>query len=401
MLSRKFLINRSDSLISDTVKRTKSLNILSLLQVVGHPRDSKRIDMLKSAGFNISALAFHRDYHEGRMPNCSVKSLGRIENGKYLKRAFKILFALPKIRRIAKKYDVIYASGQDMAAMAKIATAGLKIPIVLEVGDIVDMQLSQNFLGYIVRKVEAILVNSYQLLIVISPGFLEDYYRKRLSVKIPALVLENKLESSTVNYNFPEVQQKLFGLPFIDRPLKIGYFGLLRDEWSWNVLRMLVETYPNRYQVLFAGKQIVPANLLDEVKFRSGMEYFGEYESPKDLKELYESVDMIWACYAPIGENDWNLKWGRPNRFFESCFFKRPVFARYGAHFNNDVEKYKIGKTINKAELEDVIDEVNSITLDQLTGWKNNIEQLSEQVYLYGRESLSLATEISNLRRNK
>lgn len=41
--------------------------------------------MLQESGFAVEAVAFERDYHSGRLPTCRVESLGRIENGKYLK----------------------------------------------------------------------------------------------------------------------------------------------------------------------------------------------------------------------------------------------------------------------------------------------------------------------------
>ncbi len=58
----------------------ENINILSVLPLLGHPRDSKRIAMLQQAGFNVEAVAFERDYHTGRMPDCPVESLGKIPN---------------------------------------------------------------------------------------------------------------------------------------------------------------------------------------------------------------------------------------------------------------------------------------------------------------------------------
>ena len=96
-------------------------NILFLLQIIGHPRDSKRIKMLQNEGFYVSGLAFERPYHKGRMPTCNLKSLGRIENKKYVFRLIKFIKSIPKIRTSIKQNDFVYTSGQDMAFLAFVS----------------------------------------------------------------------------------------------------------------------------------------------------------------------------------------------------------------------------------------------------------------------------------------
>lgn len=370
----------------------KTLKVLSALQVLGHPRDSKRISMLKEAGFDVSVAAFERSYHSGRLPDTSVVKLGRIENRNYIKRIWKILKAIPILRREIRKNDVVYASGQDMAAMAFIAGMGFSKPIVLEVGDIVDMQLVKNWLGSIVRSVEKFFVNQYKLIVVISPGFLEGYYYGWLKVRTPGLVIENKLESSIVS-----IQETKSYTPFRDGPLRIGYFGLLRDQWSFDVLSKLAQEMPEKYSIVFAGMLVNPPDLDQKIKGSANMRYFGEYKSPSDLPTLYNQVDMVWACYPVIGENDWNLKWGRPNRFFESCFYKKPTFCRLGAHFANDVDKLNIGKVITTYKLDEVIDEIESVNLELYQEWQRNIGDLPKSVFMYDSETQQLASAIKRI----
>nr|WP_294995071.1 hypothetical protein [uncultured Sediminibacterium sp.] len=374
------------------------IKVLNLLQVVGHPRDSKRITGLLESGFSVSAMSFEREYHSGRLPDCPLEILDKIENGKYMARFFKIIKALPKLRKKMRHANVVYASGQDMAAMAYLAGLGLSKPIIMEVGDIVDLQLSNSLFSKIVRKVEKFLVNRYKLLVVISPGFLEDYYHKWLKVRTPGMVLENKLELSfsekmkdrpLKNLNTKDI--------FQSRPLRIGYFGLLRDEWSWKVLEKLALEHPKEYEVFFAGMPINPKDIVQRIAQVDNMKYLGEYKSPDDLPDLYGEVDMVWACYPRIGENDWNLKWGRPNRFYESCFFGKPTFARKGAHFATDVERLQIGKAIDTHELSDVVAQVRTIKVDDLTLWQKNLETLSPAFYLYLNETEQLAERIKGL----
>lgn len=373
-----------------------SKNILTLLQVLGHPRDSKRISMLKEKGFTVNVAAFERSYHTGRMPDSSIVRLGYLDNRKYFSRILKFIRAIPVLRRQIKLHDLIYASGQDMAAMALIAGWGLKKPIVLEVGDIVDIQLSERFVGKMVRWIEKLFVDRYNLLVVISPGFSDDYYKTWLKTNTPSIVIENKVEK---HFAEPKISGERYR-PFIDGPLRIGYFGILRDRWSFEVLSSLAIRHPDKYQILFAGLQWNPTDLEVQIAKYPNMKYFGEYKSPSDLPNIYESVDMVWACYSVIGKNDWNLKWGRPNRFFEGCYFKKPTFAREGAHFAKDVKKHQIGKVIHKYNVDEVIDEIRSIQLEDFMRWQDNLIALPERNYLYTTESEELATEILRIIRS-
>ncbi len=121
--------------------------VLNVLPVIGHPRDSKRITMLQSAELEVRAIAFERNYFGGRPPSCAVSSMGTVSNGKYMKRMFQMVLALPKLRRAILESQVVYASGVDMAAMSLLAGAWLGRPIIVEVGDIREIQIKQGCLG--------------------------------------------------------------------------------------------------------------------------------------------------------------------------------------------------------------------------------------------------------------
>lgn len=373
--------------------------VLSLLQVIGHPRDSKRIDMLLEAGFEVEAGAFERDYHSGRLPACQVTKLGFLENRKYLKRFFKLLKALWIIRPLIKRNDLVYASGQDMGFIAFIAGLGLGKPIVMEVGDIVHLQLKPGWMGNVIRRLDRMFVNRCAMLVVISPGFKDVYYRNWLKYKKTILVIENKLDDAILQYSSkPAVSNnELQGDVFTQRPFRIGYFGLLRDAWSLEVLTSLCAMYPGKYEVIMAGKRFISDAAFNEITAQPGITYLGEYKSPNDLSGLYNRIDMVWACYAFIGENDWNLKWGRPNRYFESCFFGKPCFARKGAHFADEVQEYQIGKVISETDIRKTIDEILAITAADLQKWQQNLRNLPEEKYIYKHEISWLKSELAKL----
>lgn len=375
------------------------MNILSALPLVGHPRDSKRITMLKQAGYNIEAVAFSRPYHSGRLPDCRVESLGDIESGRYASRLLSMVAVLPRVRRAIRRNDLVYASGADMALLAIVAGIGLRQPIVLEVGDIREVQLAPGFAGRLVRWLDKRLVGNCALLVVTAPKFLDTYYRRWLGSEVPAVVIENKLEPEFVDQIARRAQITTdYGSEDSKKaPLIIGYFGGLRCEWSWSVLRDLAIAKPDDVHIILAGYPMNPRDLPNKVLEYNNIEYLGEYRSPQDLPSLYGQVDLVWACYQPIGPNDWNLRWARPNRFYESCLFGKPLVSRAGSCDAAEVERLNIGLVVNEERVDKVVEQVSGITSEELDIWTKNVGALPPSIYVYTTEGEELARKISEI----
>jgi succinoglycan biosynthesis protein ExoL len=370
------------------------MKILTLLPLIGHPRNSKRISMLINEGFEVEVGSFIRDYHKGRIPKCEITELGKIQHGQYFKRFLLILLSIHKVRKLISRNDVIYCSGMDMAFLAVLSNFGYNKPIIQEIGDIREAQVSENIKGRIIRVIDKFILKKCAILVTTTQSFYEEYYKKRLRTKIINIVIENKLE----NQQFGTVKQSNKNLEF---PIKIGYFGLLRDEWSLKVLYFLIKTYPSKFKLLLAGIPFDKTEqLLSDLKLLDGVDYFGSYNSPNDLPTLYNSVDMVWSCYPPIRDEDWNLKWARPNRFYESCYFQKPTFTREGCQDSFDVKKFNIGKIIKGEEINDVVNEILAIKLGEVIKWSSNMRKLPPSIYTYTKESVVLKNEILKIGSN-
>ncbi|TRZ81748.1 MAG: hypothetical protein D4R92_01920 [Actinobacteria bacterium] len=373
------------------------MKVVSLLRVLGQPRDSKRISMLQEAGFTVEVGAFQRDYHSGRMPNCPVQSLGKIAHGHYLRRIGKIFAALPTLRHLIRESDLVYASGTDMAFAAIIAGFGLGKPIVLEVGDIRKVQVSSGVSGYVTRVLDRFIVNSCKLLVVTASGFVDGYYRKWLNSKTPTFVLENKLEEKSMSLLEQSDQAPLVSDPSLEKPLRIGYFGLLRSDWSWRVLEALAMAHPDDVKIVVAGFPMSQMDLPARAAKISNMEFRGEYQSPKDLPALYKSVDLVWACYPDPDEHDPNWLWAqsvcRSNRFYESCFFQRPIITIVGSGDAVEVERNGLGLLIRDQGTDAMIAAITGVSKQDLATWRRNFSLLPRSVYMY-------VSEVDDLKRN-
>ena len=377
---------------------TSSLHILTVLPVLGQPRDSKRIDMLVSLGFDVSVAAFNRAYHSGRVPSRPTQIIGTISHGKYLQRIGRLITALPKLRRAMRGRDIVYASSPDMALLAMIAGVFMGKKFILEVGDVREIQTAEGLKGRLVRIVDRVLTNRCSLLVVTAVGFLDNYYRNWLRSDVPAIVVENKIEASLTSARPEAVRGSLpQGRPFIDRPLRIGYFGLLRCQWTWDVLKAFALKHPKDVEIVMAGYPMEPADIAEQAKSIPNVIYSGEYKSPNDLPRLYGAVDLVWACYKFIGPRDWNLKWARPNRFYESCYFGRPLISRLGSSDSKEVDRLKIGFNIRTHEISEVVAELDSITAEMVEQWRSNSISLPNNLFMYTDEAEKLKSHIEYL----
>jgi succinoglycan biosynthesis protein ExoL len=362
------------------------IRILSVLPVLGQPRHSKRISMLMDLGFKVEVVAFERDYLKGRLPNCKIKTLGKITHGQYMIRIFNLIKILPILREEIKKNDVVYAYNSDMAYICIIANWWLNKPIVIEVGDIREILASKTIKGRLMRLVDAFFIKKCKLLVATADGFVNEFYTKWLKVSIPSIILENKLES-------PCDEDKLIKKQ-VDSRITIGYFGLLRCDWSWNVLKQLAEINSDKFKIVIAGYPIKPYSLPEKSKEISNIEFLGQYKSPDDLASLYGSVDIVWACYPFPKDDEWNWKWARTNRFYESICYKKPMISLDGSGDAQVVIDKEIGILVPREEVKKVVRILNKVTKKQITHWTSNVKSLPENIYLFTTEERELKRAI-------
>lgn len=356
------------------------------MPVVSQVRYRKRIHALSRLGVQPTTLAFERPYFPGE-PEGGYISLGWLEHGSYAQRFLPFAKALPQIRAQAREADVIYAFGLDMLMLAWLATRGLTrhVKLMYEVGDIRDALLGKGVRARALRSIETFLVRQIDRLIVTSRAYMEHYYQGMLGLsKVPIQVIENKLEEDS-------------GLPALqvaapdDKIIRIGYFGLLRCLRSWNILRELSEQANGRVRVYMRGYPMVFENLAELVKDYQYIEYGGTYIAPQELPDLYSQVDLVWASgpygnAQPVG----NWRWARANRFYEACYFKKPMLCQQGTEDGRVVEEFDLGLTLDLGDIEGTVQRLRDISFAELAHWTANQQALPCEVYTYTDEHRKL-----------
>jgi len=362
------------------------MEILFLLPVLSEARCHKRIRELKKFGVSPKILAFERYYFKGKTITDWNQSLGTLQHGKYYKRLIPLLKSIFKIRSVVKVTNVVYAFGLDMLLLGWVATFGLRKPIKLiyEVADIHFMLTRGGVTSRFLQWLERFLLKRISLLVVTSDTYVTGYYQNILGVKdLRYTVIENKIEDiKSIKQKDSNLQRASF-LPDI---LRIGYFGVLRCRRTWHILKKIAEDGEGRVQIYIRGIPIGLENFEREAKETPNMEYGGPYVSPDDLPGIYEQVDLIWACYTYQGSKIGNWCWARTNRFYESCFMKKPMLTQLGSEDGRVVEKLDLGMCVDLGVVEKTVTQVLNITKGDLDRWQENLAKLPEEVYMYTNE---------------
>lgn len=368
--------------------------ILCFLPVIGDTKDAKRVEVIKKGGLETELIAFERESFKSRIPqNQSIIKLSKIEDGRYLHRAGKMISSFFKLRRHIKNADIIYCMSPDLGIFAFAAALGLKKSIVIDVADIRKIQIADTFVSKILRSIEKFVVSRTKLLVVTSYAFITDYYEGRLNARInDYLVLENKVDYLPLLHknNIPE-----------NNKIRIGYFGYIRDDWTIELLKSLALRDDDRFSILIAGVDNLSENKLEDLKDLKNFDYYGPFKSPDDLLDLYSQIDCMAIFYPePTSDSSWFAakKICRSNRFYESCFFKKPILTFSFNEDGKEVDKYQIGYTLDSYNLQKNVEILNQkLTKKKLSEWVANLKELDPKVYTLQNEHEILKNKLNNL----
>ncbi len=281
------------------------------------PAVARRVRMLVAGGADPVVLGFRRS--EVAPPTVAGRpaiDLGRTYDARLGQRArmtVRAALSAPRLRARLAGCEVIVARTLEMLAVA--AACRLGAPLVYECLDIHRVMLGEGIKSRALRAIERRLMDRASLLVVSSPAFLEHYFRPRQHLRLPAMLLENKvleLEGAPARRAPP--------LP--GPPWRIGWLGAIRCRRSLEILADLAQRRPDLVEVAIHGRpaRSEVGDLESRIAGLGNVRFGGAY-GPADLSRLYGDVHFSWAIdFMEAGQNsDWLL----PNRIYES--------GRYGA----------------------------------------------------------------------
>ncbi len=369
------------------------MKIVFLLPDISSRYCLKRVYLLESLGIQTEVLGFSRGYFSEEKFHGETDSLGQLSEGHYFNRIFRFIYSLPKVRKVTKTADVLYAFGQDLLGLGIIAMVltNKKLKIVCEIADIQPALTCRGLYSRILRFVERILLKKVDLLVVTSEAFVTGYFQDIQGItEMPYQVIENKVdEESLISSKVIEVNDRYSDV------LRIGYFGLLRCRRSWEILRLAALKGGGRISIYLRG--VIPwDDMRIEMQNCLNVVYDGTYVSPDELSEIYGQTDMVWACFPYEGQKMGNWSWARTNRFYEACYFKKAMFVQKGTEDSRVVENLRFGVSLDLKDIEMCVEQILKIDPLELTQWKKNLEQLPKNIYTYSNEHVELISKLSH-----
>lgn len=359
------------------------MKTLFLLSHTPIPRFLKRIHVAKKQG-NTKVIYWDRLLQNDikfTLPNeveCESIKL-KAPQGKPLKRSLLLMyFSILSIIRIAKyKPDNIHVGNFDMlfiACMYKIFL-NKNLNIIYEIGDLPELVFKKNLIAKLFIKLEKKLLKQVNSVILTSPYFLHEYYKKiteeRKCYFIPNVPFKNILTNTLKNKSKSKKEH-------LNSKLKIGFIGSIRYETQ---IKMLIDIIRDKNNIEFiisgTGKNI--KNIKDYSSENKNVIFTGAYNY-NEINRLYGNIDLVYSVYDT---NKKNVKVALPNRLYEAIVFEKPLIVSKNTELANFVKSNGIGYAVSdtkKEDLEELILDISKSN-NQLLEKSRNCKKIKQEYF--------------------
>jgi succinoglycan biosynthesis protein ExoA len=361
------------------------VHILYLTHDLSDPTTSKRVRMLKAGGATVTVAGFTREAAASAIAESETLSLGQSYNGRFAQRIALVLrnMVLANRHRDAfAKADIIIARNLETLAIAVRgrAISGKPTLVVYEVLDIHRLLLRADVVGHALRTLEGWLTKRASLLITSSPAFVSHYFETTSQVKLPHLLLENKVLDTDNNLT-PHHEPKRNGPPW-----RIGWFGAIRCRKSLDILCAVADANPDLLEVIIRGR-ISHDQFEDfdaKVLRSKNVSFLGPYRNPDALADIYQDVHFSWAI--DMFEEGQNSTWLLPNRIYEGSLFGAVPLAAEGVETSAFITHLGIGRTLSEPKAEALTGFLRSLTRDTYRTMHHAVTQVKRQNFSMNAE---------------
>ncbi len=372
--------------------------ILYLVHDLSDPAVFKRVNMLKDGGAEISIAGFRRvEEPIYNLAGCKTINLGQTYNAGFLQRLLSVvreIIFLKKYQSVFSDNDIIIARNLEMLAIGvrvKKIFNGKQI-LVYESLDIHRLLLNKGIIGKIFRKLEGHLTKKASALITSSPAFISEYFDRISEVKLPTILIENKVYNPALVNNISDT----INIP--KKPWKIGWFGAIRCRKSLDILTQLVKQSNGNIEVIIRGRPSLDQfdDFYKSTSSISGLKFLGEYKNPDDLAAIYSEVHFTWAI--DMFEEGLNSSWLLPNRIYEGCLYGSVPVAISNVETGRFINNLKIGAKILDVNSEFLVNFFSALTEEKYREMKIAVQNISKERWIYStNDCRNFVTQLSSL----
>jgi hypothetical protein len=131
--------------------------------------------------------------------------------------------------------------------------------------------------------------------------------------------------------------------------------------------------------------------LKDEILSSGYAEYGGTYVYPEDLNDLYGKVDLVWTA---IYHAKSNIMWSRTHRFYQACYYKKPMITQINTPDADQNHLHNIGFSIDLVNKQEAIKRILNVNFSDISDWKTNMKNVPQEVYLLRDEYKQLLDKL-------
>ncbi|MTH64464.1 glycosyltransferase [Paracoccus shanxieyensis] len=319
----------------------------------------RRIRALRALGCEVTSFCQRREGSPDFSPEWQNIDLGLVKHQDIKGRALGLGGAVRRAMsqwRVLADAQLIIARNLDLAMIALTARrlAALRAgraaaPLVYECLDIHDLMTASGRKGRIMRLAERRVLANAALLVVSSPGFVENYFAPMQGYRGPVALVENKLwlgldpAAAPARPAMPDPKPD-------DAPITLGLVGSIRCQASADLLFRTLDLMGDRLRLRFSGALHDHAltNFRDELAKRPNAEWTGPYRYPDGLAQAYAGCDLVWA--QDMWQRGTNSDWLLPNRIYEASWCGCPQIGLSDTQTGRRIAQDGLGFTIPRPD---------------------------------------------------
>lgn len=344
-------------------------------------RNHIHVNLWKDLGHTADVAAFCRT-NESDIYHVDV-ALGKVTHGRYFMRIPAYVLAAIKLIRILRSYDNAIVYTLDNFYLLKISEilSFRKVYTVLFILDIRDVLLKRGKIGGLYRQLFKQALRASDVVAVSSKNFIEDFARIYLKENVPNWIeIENKISPKIVS------KPSIYSRGLVKEPITIGYFGIIRCSRSIEVLYALMRSAPDKFRLILYGSLLGVESSVQGLLALPNTEFRGAYHGVNDLERVYQSCDMVWACYPFSSQKSGNFLWARTNRYYESFYFRKPMVVSRDTQDALNVYRFGIGIELDLRDVDNAVRSLLAIDAALVNSWISAYEKLPREMVIYNDE---------------
>ncbi len=334
----------------------------------------RRIRSLIALGCEVTSFCQRREGGADFTPEWQNIDLGLVRHndirGRALGAGAAVRRAMRGWRQLAGARLVI-ARNLDLALIALTARrlaalrAGRRAPpLVYECLDIHDLMTRTDRVGAVMRRAERHVLSRAALLVVSSPGFVQNYFGPVQNYRGPVALVENKLWLGLDPAQCPP--RPIPAARVQGGPLTIGLVGSIRCQASVELLMRTADLMGDRLRVRISGAlhEHSLSGFHEALATRANVEWTGPYAYPAGLAQAYAGCDLVWA--QDMWQRGTNSDWLLPNRIYEASWCGCPSVGLADTQTGARIAGDSLGWTIERPAPEALAALLGNLTPQEL-----------------------------------